>query len=66
LDLAHTDALFFPKLKENIWGQTSVLFTKSWLQYASGFGRKEKTFGIQKLVKQWQKGIEVGGDHVKN
>jgi len=41
---------------------------KSRLQYASGFGRKEKTLkdGIQKLVERWQKCIEVGGYYVEN
>lgn len=48
--------------------KTSVLMKKSQLQYASGFGRKEKTLkdGIQKLVECWQKCIEVGGFYVEN
>jgi hypothetical protein len=45
------------------WAKTSVLM-KSRLQYTSGFGRGKKKAslkdGIQKLVKHWQKCIEVG------
>ena len=42
-DLALSDLHLFPKLKETTGVKTSVLMKKSRLQYASGFGRQEKT-----------------------
>jgi len=67
-DLTPSDFQLFPEWIDDLRGQTSVLM-KSRLQYTSGSRReKKKDFlndGIKKLVKHWQKHIEVGRDYVE-
>jgi len=52
LDLAPSDFHLLPKLKEIMGVKTSVLMKKSRLQYASGFGRQEKTV-LRTELKTW-------------
>ena len=69
LDLALSDVLLFPKLKENLWGQNFNSVEEVTASVCQSFWEEGKDFledGVQKRFKQWQKGIEVGGDHVEN